>query len=200
MACLRWPHSEWVDLWDHRSPPDSDDLDRLGDPLQHERPSGPFVDPVRRIIDRDRSTRSHDLSASNPRSVLGSTMRRARLPSAPIFALTAALALGSVAATPAVAVIANDSVGGAIELAIPVSYTEDTTGANQSDAAEVALNQSCGAPVVEHGVWFSVTPSADGSYGSCDLVTTWPHDGQPVGVRPGQGLTAGDRGMIAGGR
>jgi hypothetical protein len=91
-------------------------------------------------------------------------MRRTRLLLAPIFALTAALALGSVAVAPAVAAVSNDSVGGAIALAIPDSYTEDTTGANQSDADEVALNQFCGAPVVEHGVWFSVTPSTDGPY------------------------------------
>jgi hypothetical protein len=88
-------------------------------------------------------------------------MRHARFRRAPILAVSAALTVFALGAGPVLAAPANDSVGGAIALAIPETYTEDTTTANQTDADEVALNANCGAPLVEHGVWFSITPSAD---------------------------------------
>jgi hypothetical protein len=41
------------------------------------------------------------------------------------------------------------------------TVSQDTTLADQNDPAEDALNEFCGAPVVEHGVWFEITPVDD---------------------------------------
>jgi hypothetical protein len=69
--------------------------------------------------------------------------------------------LGLAAAGPALASAGNDTVATATAVAIPSSTNEDTTVADTTDATETALNTNCGAPVVEHGVWFSITPAAD---------------------------------------
>jgi hypothetical protein len=58
----------------------------------------------------------------------------------------------------ALAAAPNDTQATAIELTtIPVTVTETTTTADQTDPIETALNADCGAPAVEHGVWFSIT-------------------------------------------
>lgn len=80
-----------------------------------------------------------------------------------IVSLAAALAvtLGVVAAPAALASTGNDTAATATAVAFPSLTSEDTTVADTTDATETALNANCGAPVVEHGVWFKVTPSAD---------------------------------------
>ena len=50
----------------------------------------------------------------------------------------------------------NDTVAGAITVAIGTTVTQDTTLADTTDPVETALNDACGAPVVEHGVWFTI--------------------------------------------
>jgi hypothetical protein len=72
----------------------------------------------------------------------------------------AVLLLMSLAAPVSAAAI-NDTPGTAIEIGVGTTVTEDTTLADETDAAETALNDFCGAPVVEHGVWFEVTAPED---------------------------------------
>jgi hypothetical protein len=73
-----------------------------------------------------------------------------------------AMALGLVGAPPALASAPNDTVAGATVVAVPSTTTQDTSSADTTDPAETALNEFCGAPVVEHGVWFTFTPASDG--------------------------------------
>jgi hypothetical protein len=125
-------------------------------------------------------------------------MRRARKRGGAVLAITVFVALAAGTAGTALAALANDSVGGAIALTIPQTYTEDTTGSNQSDADEVALNASCGAPLVEHGVWFSVTPAADGFYAFDTTASSYSagmmvFDGAPSG---GTFITCGPQQVI----
>jgi len=80
-----------------------------------------------------------------------------------ILAVVAAMALGMLGAGTALAAPANDLVGGAVTVSIGDTVTEDTTSTATTDASETALNAFCGAPVVEHGVWFSFTAAADGA-------------------------------------
>jgi hypothetical protein len=63
--------------------------------------------------------------------------------------------------TPAAAAAINDEVAGAIAISTGTTVTEDTTLADTTDPFEDGLNESCGAPVVEHGVWFEVTVATD---------------------------------------
>ncbi len=79
-----------------------------------------------------------------------------------VLALVGALALGMSAVAPVFASAANDTAATAMAVAIPSTTNEDTTVSDVTDPAETALNAFCGAPVVEHGVWFKVTPSASG--------------------------------------
>ena len=73
-----------------------------------------------------------------------------------------AMALGLTGAPAALASAGNDTAATATAVAIPSTTPEDTTVADTTDATETALNNdNCGAPVVEHGVWFTITPSAD---------------------------------------
>jgi hypothetical protein len=69
------------------------------------------------------------------------------------------------AATPAFAAVpTNDTIQGATEITtVPTTITEDTTEAT-TDALETSLNATCGAPVVDHGVWFHATVAQDGFY------------------------------------
>jgi hypothetical protein len=53
----------------------------------------------------------------------------------------------------------NDTQGTAIDVPVGSTVTEDTTLADLTDPVETALNANCGAPRVEHGVWFSITPT-----------------------------------------
>ncbi len=61
------------------------------------------------------------------------------------------------------AVPANDNIANAVVITepLPFNYTESTVDATTS-ADETALNSFCGAPTLEHGVWFTATPTADG--------------------------------------
>ena len=77
-------------------------------------------------------------------------------------AIAFAVLLTLAVAGPAFASAANDTAANAIAVAVPSTTNEDTTVADATDATENALNDACGAPEVGHGVWFSVTPSADG--------------------------------------
>lgn len=63
--------------------------------------------------------------------------------------------------TPVAAAAPNDTQGSAIPITTGTTVTEDTTLADATDPVEDALNEFCGAPVVEHGVWFSVTVGTD---------------------------------------
>jgi hypothetical protein len=65
-------------------------------------------------------------------------------------------------AAPVAAAAVNDTVAGAIAITPGTTVTEDTTLADVTDPVETALNEFCGAPVVEHGVWFEVTVPSDG--------------------------------------
>lgn len=53
----------------------------------------------------------------------------------------------------------NDTQATAIDVPVGSTVTEDTTLADLTDPVETALNANCGAPRVEHGVWFSITPT-----------------------------------------
>ncbi len=67
-------------------------------------------------------------------------------------------------ATASAAAPLNDDVGGAVPLGLATTYSQDTTEATTS-AEEAALNDFCGAPMLEQGVWFTATPSESGVVG-----------------------------------
>ena len=77
-------------------------------------------------------------------------------------ALVLALVLTLGIAVPVAAAVGNDTVGGATTVAVGDTINQDTTAADATDPAETALNANCGAPQVGHGVWFTITPAADG--------------------------------------
>ena len=82
-------------------------------------------------------------------------------------AVTGLLTFGfSVAvATPAFAAVpSNDTIQTATEItSVPFTDTVDTTEAT-TDALETSLNQQCGAPKAEHGVWYHATAAETGLY------------------------------------
>lgn len=55
----------------------------------------------------------------------------------------------------------NDDASGATPLSVPSTIVQDTTEATTS-AEEAALNDFCGAPTLEHGVWFTATATESG--------------------------------------
>jgi hypothetical protein len=58
----------------------------------------------------------------------------------------------------------NDTIQTATEItSIPFTDTVDTTDAT-TDAFETSLNADCGAPTVEHGVWYHATVAQSGNY------------------------------------
>jgi hypothetical protein len=77
----------------------------------------------------------------------------------------ATLGLVAFAAGPAYAAApANDTIQTATEITtVPFTDTVDTTEAT-TDALETSLNASCGAPAVEHGVWYHATVTQTGTY------------------------------------
>jgi hypothetical protein len=76
--------------------------------------------------------------------------------------LLLATILSLLLAAPVAASAVNDTPATAIEVFLPTTtVTQDTTLADETDPAETALNEFCGAPVVEHGVWFEITPVDD---------------------------------------
>jgi hypothetical protein len=76
-------------------------------------------------------------------------------------ALFVAIILLFTMAGPVAAAAPNDTVAGATDVSVGDTVNEDTSAADTTDATETALNEFCGAPAVEHGVWFEITPSAD---------------------------------------
>jgi hypothetical protein len=60
------------------------------------------------------------------------------------------------------AVPINDDITGAVTITtpLPFTYSESTVDATTS-AAEAAFNSFCGAPKLEHGVWFTATPTTN---------------------------------------
>ncbi len=77
-------------------------------------------------------------------------------------AIVGALLLTFALVGPAAAAAFNETFDLAHAVDIGTVFPEDTTVADQLDPFETGLNANCGAPVVEHGVWFSFTPLADG--------------------------------------
>ena len=62
------------------------------------------------------------------------------------------------------AVPSNDTIQTATEItSIPFSDSVDTTEAT-TDALEASLQAPCGAPAVEHGVWYHATVAESGTY------------------------------------
>jgi hypothetical protein len=99
----------------------------------------------------------------------------------------------------------NDDIGGAVVITqpLPFTFSESTVDATTS-ADEEALNSACGAPVLEHGVWFSATATQDqdiavdvtaSDYSAGILVLTGtPGDLTPINCGPGRiggAVTAG---------
>lgn len=76
-------------------------------------------------------------------------------------ALLAALLLSVAVVAPVAAALPNETVAGAIEVSVGTTVTEDTTQADATDPVETALNEFCGAPAVEHGVWFKISSPTD---------------------------------------
>lgn len=76
-------------------------------------------------------------------------------------ALAIALVLLFVMVGPAAAAVPNDTVAGATSVSVGDTVNQDTTGSDTTDATETALNANCGAPTVEHGVWFTIAGADD---------------------------------------
>lgn len=77
-------------------------------------------------------------------------------------ALVMAIVLLFAIVAPVAASAINDTQATALDVPVGSTVTEDTTLADLTDPVETALNANCGAPVVEHGVWFSITPTDTG--------------------------------------
>jgi hypothetical protein len=71
------------------------------------------------------------------------------------------LGLSLFSAVPVLAAVGNDTVAGATTIHVGDTINEDTSTADATNAAETALNGSCGAPTVGHGVWFTITVATD---------------------------------------
>jgi hypothetical protein len=71
-------------------------------------------------------------------------------------ALAIAVVLLFVIVGPVAAAAPNDTVAGAVSVSVGSDVSQDTTGADTTDPIETALDANCGAPVVEHGVWFKI--------------------------------------------
>jgi hypothetical protein len=116
------------------------------------------------------------------------------------------LGVGALSAAPAYAAVpTNDTIATATEMTgVPFTDTVDTTEAT-TDSLETSLNADCGAPVVDHGVWYHATVAADGlytadvsqsSFGAGIMVIVGPAN-NPTVLNCGPGsvtgpLTAGD--------
>ena len=105
------------------------------------------------------------------------------------FAVSLALAGGVATATSAFAAApGNDNSTGAIVIStVPSTVNQDTTEATTS-AEETALNGSCGAPVVGHGVWYTFTATAD-EYVAVDVTGSDYSAGVMVATGSPGGLT-----------
>ena len=88
-------------------------------------------------------------------------MTRRRNPLALAAALLGIASVLPMAGTAGAAAPSNDDLSGATVISgVPFHVEQDTTEATTS-AEETALNDYCGAPVLEHGVWFTATAAAD---------------------------------------
>jgi hypothetical protein len=100
---------------------------------------------------------------------IGETMRgtRAARRACAAFSIVAVTTLGLVtfAVAPAYAAApTNDTIQNATQITtVPFTDTVDTTDAT-TDAVETSLNSNCGAPTVEHGVWYHATATQSGSF------------------------------------
>lgn len=110
-------------------------------------------------------------------------------------AIVAATLLSFVLVTPAAAAVPpNDAPAGAIDVSVGTTVTQDTTEATTDD--EQGLNEFCGAPAMEAGVWFEITEPSDvtvafnteeSDYGTGILVFEGdPSDGLALACGPGQ--------------
>jgi hypothetical protein len=91
-------------------------------------------------------------------------MRGYRLLVATSIAAVATLGIAVTAEPAYAAVPANDTIQTATEITtVPFTDTVDTTEAT-TDAFETSLNADCGAPAVEHGVWYHATITQSGTY------------------------------------
>jgi Family of unknown function (DUF6299) len=92
-------------------------------------------------------------------------MRARRACSLATVIATVTLGVGALGVAPASAAVpSNDTIATATEItSIPFTDTVDTTDAT-TDSVETSLNAGCGAPVVEHGVWYHATIAQDGNY------------------------------------
>ena len=98
-----------------------------------------------------------------PPGLWGCTMRSTRLAFLVFFAALALTAEAGTASSAFAAVPGNDDPAGAVVVAtVPSTFTQDTTEATTS-ADEIAFNSFCGAPAIEHGVWYQATPTIDES-------------------------------------
>jgi hypothetical protein len=77
-------------------------------------------------------------------------------------ALIGVLAAGLTAAPALAAPPPNDELAGATSVSVGDVVTQDTSEAATTDPFEDSLNAFCGAPVVEHGVWFSLAATSGG--------------------------------------
>ena len=104
--------------------------------------------------------RSRSATMSAPTVGRGGSRRRSRSVLAAV-GMAVALGLSVIGAVPALASAGNDTVAGATTVTLPSTTNQNTLLADTTDATESALNANCGAPVVEHGVWFTLAVTAD---------------------------------------
>ena len=97
-----------------------------------------------------------------------------------VAALTAALVIGGTSPA-AAAPPGNDSIGGAVAASPGFSEVLDTTEAT-TDAVDVQLNESCGAPSTDASVWYTVTVPSDGG-----VIVDVSFSGYSAGVLVGVG-------------
>jgi len=92
-------------------------------------------------------------------------MRARKASSLATVVATVSLGVCALSAAPAYAATpTNDTIGTATEITtVPFTDTVDTTDAT-TDAVETSLNADCGAPAVEHGVWYHATVVESGNY------------------------------------
>src|SRR3954452_5847275 len=89
-----------------------------------------------------------------------SSMRRLRLLVAAVSAAALVpLSAGAAFAAPP----ANDHPDGAVALTLGDTVKQDTSQAT-TDQQDRQLNRFCGAPFTNASVWYTYTPSADGSF------------------------------------
>jgi hypothetical protein len=99
---------------------------------------------------------------------------------------------------PVSAAAPNDTVAGATLVAVGDTVSQDTALADTTDPVETALNEFCGAPAVEHGVWFTI--DGTDSFVAFDMTDSDYSAGAMLfaGDPTGEGLMTCGPGRIAG--